>query len=103
MIVEVKREIDFDSLDPLDDEPNDEDTEQGAFGDFVQQVRQILPVNAQNVDVYIGLVGRPIYVHYPPSVLRAHCRNKMGGHFRYQRLGASVVSSGRERQSRLFI
>ncbi len=57
MIVEVKREIDFDSLDPLDDEPNDEDTEQGAFGDFVQQVRQILPVNAQNVDVYIGWWG----------------------------------------------
>lgn len=54
--VEAEREIDFESLDPTID-LNDNDTEQGAFEDFVQRARALLPIKEQNVDVYIGWWG----------------------------------------------
>lgn len=56
IIVEAEREIDFESLDPTID-LSDSDTEQGAFEDFVQRARVLLPIQEQNVDVYIGWWG----------------------------------------------
>ncbi|GEM_PF-7057045 len=56
IIVETQRNIDFDSLDPAID-LTDHDAEQGAFEDFIQRARAVLPVRQQNVDVYIGWWG----------------------------------------------
>lgn len=56
MLVEAEREINFETLDPNID-LTDRDTEQGAFEDFVRQVRAVLPIKEENVDVYIGWWG----------------------------------------------
>lgn len=56
MIVEAKRDVDFDSLDPgVDLKPEDE--EPGAFEDFVRLVREKLPIKEKNVDVFISWWG----------------------------------------------
>jgi hypothetical protein len=56
LIVEAEREIDED-LSGLDDEPSDYAQEPGAFEDFIREVRKILPIKEQKVDVYIGWWG----------------------------------------------
>ena len=55
-IVEADREYDFERSDPAAD-VSDYETEQGAFEDFVQQAREVLPIEDQNMDVYIGWWG----------------------------------------------
>jgi len=56
IIVEAKREINFETLDPNTD-LTDRDAELGAFEDFVRQVRATLPTIEENVDVYVGWWG----------------------------------------------
>lgn len=56
IIVEAIRDIDIDNLDPQID-LTEMSGEEGAFEDFVQRVREALPIKEKNVDVYIGWWG----------------------------------------------
>jgi CRISPR/Cas system CSM-associated protein Csm5 (group 7 of RAMP superfamily) len=56
MILQTQRKVDFDKVD-ITGNLDEHDTEQGAFEDFVEQAREILPIEEQHVDVFIGYGG----------------------------------------------